>query len=52
MVVGPAGAGKSKILQRYCNDSYDESYISTVGVDFCVKTHQYSNGNGPVNAKA
>ena len=54
ILVGSKNAGKSKILMRYCNDSYDESYISTIGVDFMIKALQFTNENGgtSINAKA
>ena len=54
ILVGSKNAGKSKILKRYCNDSYDESYISTIGVDFMIKALQFTNENGgtSINAKA
>ena len=39
---------------RYFNDSYDESYISTFGVDLMNKALQFNNENGgtSINAKA
>ena len=41
---GPSGSGKSSILQRYVNDTFSEAYISTIGVDFMVKTLNVNGG--------
>ncbi len=37
-LIGDSGVGKSCLLLRFCNDTYTESYISTIGHDFMVKT--------------
>lgn len=37
ILVGDSGVGKSSLLLRYCEDSYSESFISTIGVDFKIK---------------
>ena len=42
---GPAGSGKSSLLQRYVNDTFSETYISTIGVDFMVKALNVNGGN-------
>ena len=44
ILVGPDNSGKSCLLLRYCDDVFTESYISTIGVDFKVKTINV-NGN-------
>ena len=33
-----AGVGKSALLLRFADDEYSESYISTIGVDFKIRT--------------
>ena len=38
LVIGNAGVGKTNILMRYIDDSFDMSYMSTIGVDFKIKT--------------
>lgn len=38
LLIGDSGAGKSAIMNRYCDDFFTESYISTIGVDFKIKT--------------
>lgn len=37
LLVGDAGVGKSSILLRYTDDTFDENLQSTIGVDFKVK---------------
>lgn len=37
ILLGDAGCGKSCLLERIVNDKYDESYTSTIGVDFGIK---------------
>ncbi len=37
LLIGDAGVGKSSILLRFCDDSFDPHLGSTIGVDFKVK---------------
>merc|ERR1711865_208995 len=38
LLIGDSGVGKSCLLLRFADDTYAESYISTIGVDFKIKT--------------
>ncbi|GAU87233.1 hypothetical protein RvY_00116 [Ramazzottius varieornatus] len=38
LLIGDSGVGKSCLLLRFADDAYNESYISTIGVDFKIRT--------------
>ncbi|KMZ73255.1 GTP-binding protein YPTM1 [Zostera marina] len=38
LLIGDSSVGKSCLLLRFADDSYMDSYISTIGVDFKIKT--------------
>ena len=38
LIIGDSGVGKSSILVQYIDSVYYDNYISTIGVDFKIKT--------------
>ena len=38
LIVGNSGVGKTAFLVRYTDDQYVPTFVSTVGIDFKVKT--------------
>ena len=38
LIVGNSAVGKSALLMRYADGTYDASYITTIGIDFKVRT--------------
>jgi Ras-related protein Rab-1A len=38
VIVGNSGVGKSSVLLRYADDMFNETYLTTIGVDFKFKT--------------
>ena len=40
VIAGPDGVGKSCLLLKYVDDTFTDMYISTIGVDFKVKSVQ------------
>lgn len=38
LVVGDACAGKSSMVTRFMDDAFDQPFVSTIGVDFKIKT--------------
>lgn len=41
VIIGDSGVGKSCLLLRFADDTYSESYISTIGVDFKIRTIEH-----------
>jgi len=46
LLIGDSGVGKSCVLLRFADDSYSEQYISTIGVDFKIKTMELAQPSG------
>lgn len=38
LIIGDSGAGKSALLVRFADNAFYTEYISTVGVDYRIKT--------------
>jgi len=38
LLIGDSGVGKSNLLSRFADDTYEESHIATIGVDFKIRT--------------
>uniref|UniRef100_H3BZY9 small monomeric GTPase n=1 Tax=Tetraodon nigroviridis TaxID=99883 RepID=H3BZY9_TETNG len=38
LLIGDSGVGKSCLLLRFADGAYTDSYISTIGVDFKIRT--------------
>ncbi|KDO26207.1 hypothetical protein SPRG_08569 [Saprolegnia parasitica CBS 223.65] len=38
LLIGDSGVGKSCLLMRYSDDTFTSSFITTIGIDFKVKT--------------
>ncbi|XP_057304019.1 ras-related protein Rab-1A-like [Hydractinia symbiolongicarpus] len=38
LLIGDSGTGKSSLLIRFCDDYFSNTFISTIGVDFKIKT--------------
>ena len=45
VLIGDSGVGKSCILLRFADDSFTESYITTIGVDFRFRTIKVEEKN-------
>ena len=40
LLIGDSGVGKSALLLRFADDTYSDTYISTIGVDFKIRTFE------------
>jgi len=38
IIIGDCGVGKTNILIRFCEDTFKNTYVATIGVDFKIKT--------------
>mmetsp|Transcript_36988 Transcript_36988/g.58185 ORF Transcript_36988/g.58185 Transcript_36988/m.58185 type:complete len:204 (-) Transcript_36988:334-945(-) len=45
LLIGDSSVGKTCLLLRFVDDKYTESFVSTIGVDYKIKTIQDETGN-------
>lgn len=38
VIIGNSGVGKSSLLLRFSDDQFNDSYLTTIGVDFRFRT--------------
>lgn len=38
LILGDSNVGKTCLVYRFCDGQFSENYISTIGIDFKVKT--------------
>ena len=43
LLIGDSGVGKSCLLLRYSDDKFTTSFITTIGIDFKIKTIRLDN---------
>jgi len=41
LIIGDTGCGKSCLLVRFTDDTFNENFISTIGVDFKIRTLKF-----------
>ncbi|CAL1540160.1 unnamed protein product [Lymnaea stagnalis] len=44
IIVGTESVGKTCFLKRFIDQTFSDSYLPTIGVDFCTKTFRTENG--------
>ncbi|KAH9512938.1 hypothetical protein Btru_037109 [Bulinus truncatus] len=49
IIVGDSGVGKTSLLLRYTDDCFSESFITTIGVDFKIKTMDVSGATAKLH---
>ena len=45
LILGDSKVGKSCFLTRYADKTYQEDYLSTIGMDYKIKNYELENGN-------
>ena len=49
LVVGDSGVGKTSLLVRYCEDTFQADYLSTIWVDFKIKRVEINGSQVTLN---
>lgn len=44
-IIGEAGVGKTALMKRFAEDTYQSGYKQTIGVDFCIRTKSVEDKN-------
>ena len=42
LLIGNSSVGKTCVLKRFAGDEFDPNFITTIGVDFKIKTIEYN----------
>ena len=45
LLIGDAAVGKSSILLRYADNTFSDTYMSTIGIDFRIKNFKLEDKN-------
>lgn len=45
LLIGDSNVGKSSLLVRYADNHYYTEYISTIGIDYRIKSMELNNGD-------
>ena len=45
IILGDGAVGKTSMITQYCNKTFSEEHITTLGLDFAQKKFQSKNGN-------
>ena len=45
LLIGDSGVGKSCIIYRFVENKFDSSFISTIGIDFKIRTMEIGKLN-------
>lgn len=43
ILIGDSSVGKTNLLERYCDNTFNNYFYSTIGVDFKIKMLEYKN---------
>lgn len=43
IIIGDSGVGKTNLITRFCENTFKDSYVATIGVDFKIKTLTINN---------